>query len=398
MKTKILHVVYQCTPNISGSSTRTKQILEAQCDVGFTPIVISSPCQEPVSSNKSRGVEVINNIKYFRTYCFKGLSVGGITSSVQKLKKILAFPYFVYKLFCCCREEKPAILHAHAMFYCAISSLIVGKLLNIPTIYEIRSIWYVNSNSKQFSLLKKAAILLERFAIKRSDLVIAISEGIKSQFSDIRNDIVIVRNAIQKYELAPPIDETITFKRFGYIGSVIELEGLEYAIDAFASLKNTYPDIQFHVYGGGSKLDELKKYSETIGSPTIFHGRVDPSEIHTCYEGLDCIINCRNDEPIAQLVTPLKPLEAIAFNKVLICSNVDGYMEIIGGKENAIIVQPRNISSIISAVEYVLDNVNHGEIVKKITRSKSFIIENRTWNSNMIIHAEIYNKLALSKD
>ncbi|MBH0029634.1 glycosyltransferase [Pseudoalteromonas sp. SWYJZ98] len=390
---KIAHVVYQSVPNISGSSTRTKHIITAQRLAGFSPVVISSPCQAPINSDQATGAEVIDDVEYYRTHCFSGVSVGGKSSISQKIKKIIAFPYFVYKLWRFSLKEKPVVLHAHAMFYCALAALIVGRLLNIPTVYEIRSIWYINSNSNQYSLFKRIAISMERFAIRHCNTVIAISDGIKSEFSDIRDDIFIVRNAIQKDELGTAIDDSATFKRFGYIGSVIELEGLDYVINAFASLKKVYPDIQFHIYGGGSKLEDLKRHAEKLGSPTVFHGQVKPSDINSCYRDLDCIINCRNDEVIAQLVTPLKPLEAIALNKALICSNVKGYMEIIGGKENAVVVNARDTSAIIDAVSYVMDDFNRDEIIKKIILAKDFIIENRTWESNMELHIEIYNEL-----
>ncbi|TKG10170.1 glycosyltransferase family 4 protein [Vibrio sp. F13] len=390
---KILHVVYQSYPNVSGSSTRTNHIVKAQCKVGMQPIVISSPCQAPCDLLKATTHELVDEVKYYRTYCFSGLSVGGKSTWLQKFKKIAAFPYFVYKLWRYCKIEKPAVLHSHAMFYCAIASIIVGKILNIPTLYEIRSIWYVNSNSKQYSLLKKLAILMERFAIRCSTAVIAISDGIKSEFAGVRDDIFIVRNAIQKDEVKSIVNQDTKFHRFGYIGSVIELEGLDYAIDAFASLKDKNPNIQFHIYGGGTKLEELKVYAKKVGSPTIFHGQVEPSDVPKCYDNLDCVINCRNDEAIAQLVTPLKPLEAIAQNKVLICSDVKGYMEIIGGKENAIVVKPRDSVAIISAVNYVMNDANRDEIIKRTTAAQKFISENRTWDSNMDIHEKIYNMI-----
>ncbi|GMM85640.1 glycosyltransferase family 4 protein [Pseudoalteromonas sp. MTN2-4] len=390
---KIAHVVYQCFPNISGSSTRTNHILEAQKAHGFEPLVISSPCQPPEDLAKTVGCEMLNGVKHYRTFCFSGLSVGGKSTIWEKIKKVIAFPYFVYKLWRFCLVEKPDVLHAHAMFYCAISAIIVGKLLKIPTVYEVRSIWYANSNSQQSSLLKKLAIKAEHFAIRFSNSVIAISDGIKSEFSDIREDIYIVRNAIREDSVLAEPKLSSEFKRFGYVGSVIELEGLNYAIDAFAQLKKAHPDIQFHIYGGGSKLDELKDHALKVKSPTVFHGQIPPSEVHRCYDELDCIINCRNDELVAQLVTPLKPLEAIALNKVLICSDVQGYMEIIGGDNHAIVVKPRDSDSIVTAVEYVLNVSSYDALIEKLSLARAYIAENRTWESNMAVHTSIYEKL-----
>ena len=119
---KILHVVYQSYPNISGSSTRTNHILNAQKSGGLEPIVISSPGQQPERSSRRVGIEYINSIKYYRTFIFEGLSVGGRSTALDKIKKVFSFPYFVYRLWKVCSIERPNVIHAHAMFYCKHSA------------------------------------------------------------------------------------------------------------------------------------------------------------------------------------------------------------------------------------------------------------------------------------
>ncbi len=37
--------------------------------------------------------------------------------------------------------EEPDILHAHAMFFCALPAILLGKKYKIPVVYEVRSLW-----------------------------------------------------------------------------------------------------------------------------------------------------------------------------------------------------------------------------------------------------------------
>ena len=42
---KVLHILYQSLPNISGSSIRSRDILNNQLKIGVKPIVVTSPFQ-----------------------------------------------------------------------------------------------------------------------------------------------------------------------------------------------------------------------------------------------------------------------------------------------------------------------------------------------------------------
>lgn len=391
MSLKVLHLVYQSFPNISGSSTRTKQIIQNQKFFGFTPIVISSPCQEPSDIRYRCSEEVLNEIPHYRTYIFDGLSVGGRSTLVEKMKKIVAFPYFVYKVFCTAKNEKPDVLHSHAMFYCSLAALIVGKVLNIPTVYEVRSIWYANSNSNQIGVFKRIAIYLEHYVIGKVDAVVAISDGIKSQFKNLRDDIYIVRNAIDSTDIDR---KKIVLKnpvvKFGYVGSVIELEGLDFVIKAFSILQANGVECEFHIFGGGNKLDYLKKLAEELDSPVKFHGKFSFEHVSKCYEEIDCVINYRKNESVAHLVTPLKPLEAICFNKPVVCSDVNGYVEILGGYDNAIFVEPENLDLLVETLASIVSG-SVDNLFNSLNNAKEFVVNNRTWNSNMYIYEKVYN-------
>ena len=63
---KVLHILYQSLPNISGSSIRSRDVLNNQIKIGLEPIVITSPFQN--SKRDGDSVEKIDGVKYYRTF------------------------------------------------------------------------------------------------------------------------------------------------------------------------------------------------------------------------------------------------------------------------------------------------------------------------------------------
>lgn len=390
--TKVVHIVYQSYPNISGSSTRTRSILLAQKAAGIDVAVISAPGQAPAAPENARSAEEHESIVYHRSYLIKGAEVAKKKNLLNRIKKVLAFPYFVWRVFFISRQERPDVLHAHAMFYCAIAALIAGRLLSIPVVYEIRSIWYKNSNADLQSRTQHLVAKFENFVVRRVSGLVVISDGIARAFSSLRQDIVIVRNAVSMNDIILPDLTTGNFpKTFGFIGSVISLEGLDMVIETFARLKCEGHEVTFHVVGEGKALAELKRLAVTLKAPVIFYGSVPFEQVGDLYESFDCIINYRRDEPVAQDVTPLKPIEAAAHGKLVICSNVGGMIEIMGGRKNAIFVPSNDTEALYSTLIGVLHGDYDISAIRK--RATVFLKEHRTWEANIKIYKDLYESL-----
>lgn len=391
---RILHLVYQSWPNSAGSSIRTENILRAQRNAGLDVQAISSPGQAANDPANNLSSEERFDTIYHRTHLFPGSTVGQRKSLLNRLGKIIAFPYFMWRVFTLCRREKPDVLHAHAMFYCGITALVTGRLLNIPVTYEVRSLWYNNSHAGLSRFPRLLGSKLEQFVVRRADAFVGISDGIIQTFEDIRKDGVVVRNAISKENVKPleSLPSVRSIKSFGYIGSVIDLEGLDFVIEAFSHVQRSGIDFEFHIVGDGSALPALKQLAMQLNVPVNFHGRVRFSDIDKYYDLLDCIINYRRDEPVAHDVTPLKPLEAIALGKLLICSDVKGMIEILGGRDNAIFVPSNDVASLTNAISKIVRGEVDAHSIKQ--RASQFLLSNRIWEVNVQTYIEIYQRIA----
>src|SRR5690606_19766326 len=110
---------------------------------------------------------------------------------------------------------------------------------------------------------------------------------------------------------------------FGYIGTLTPLEGLDLLIDVFREFTKEHPKIQLNIYGSGIEEKRLKALSEN--HPNInFFGAIVPDEIPIAFDNIDVIINPRHQNKLTDSVTPLKPLEAMAYDKLFIGSDVGG--------------------------------------------------------------------------
>ena len=157
---KVLHILYQSLPNISGSSIRSRDILNNQLKIGIKPIVVTSPFQNPMINGKS--FEEIDGIKYYRTFSNNNeLVKENETSFFIKIKKFFRIISFSIKVYRIAKKEKIDVIHAHAMFFCAIAGKITSIILNKPLIYEVRSLW--EERFKRTSFLNYLIFSFQRF-------------------------------------------------------------------------------------------------------------------------------------------------------------------------------------------------------------------------------------------
>ena len=91
------------------------------------------------------------------------------------------------------------------------------------------------------------------------------------------------------------------------------------------------PDARLLLVGGGPMEDSLRQ--QAAASPAAaairFAGRVPHSEVERYYALMDVMAYPRKRSRLTDLVTPLKPLEAMAQGKLVAASDVGGQRELI---------------------------------------------------------------------
>ncbi|MGY8931660.1 MAG: glycosyltransferase, partial [Flavobacteriales bacterium] len=199
---KVLHVLYQSLPNTAGSSIRSRDIICSQLKAGLTPIVITSPFQVPFKKGCKK--EIIDNVTYYRTFSNSKDEIiseekSNIFVQIKKVFRLISFTYDVYSIS---KRENIDVIHAHAMFFCAISAKLTSLILKMPFVYEVRSLW--EERYKNYNLFSKIIFsfvtILESLSMYSSDGLIVINNALKDNISKryiLKNKTIsIVPNAV----------------------------------------------------------------------------------------------------------------------------------------------------------------------------------------------------------
>tara|TARA_B100000475_G_scaffold41249_1_gene26862 strand:- start:60 stop:1235 length:1176 start_codon:yes stop_codon:yes gene_type:complete len=386
---KVLHILYQSLPNISGSSIRSRDILNNQLKLGVKPIVITSPFQNP---KRNGSVEEIDGIKYYRTFSNNNELVNENTSSIfLQIKKFFRIISFTLKVYEVAKKEQVDIIHAHAMFFCAIAGKITSISLNKPLIYEVRSLWEerFKKNNLFNYLICSFITFLETFCMFLADHIIAINQNLKIE---LQNRFVLKKRKITVVENAVDLDQVIDskFNRselvFGYIGNLSPIEGLDLLIKAFNNLDLSN---KLLIFGNGIEFENLKRLSAG-NKNIIFKGKVSNSEIFKAYDQIDIIVNPRKSSYLTNSVTPLKTLEAMAYKKLVLASDVGGMKELIKDGKTGILFKSESPTRLEKALKEILVRNDLNEI---IDNSYEYIHKQRNWYHNAKLYKKLYSDI-----
>ncbi len=98
----------------------------------------------------------------------------------------------------------------------------------------------------------------------------------------------------------------------GFIGSFYRYEGLRFLMEAVPDLRRRLPGARVLLVGGGEEDAQLRALGRDLGDSVIFAGQVPHREVRDYYSLIDIFVCPRRRMRLTELVTPLKPLEAMA--------------------------------------------------------------------------------------
>tara|TARA_B100000780_G_scaffold89419_1_gene61720 strand:- start:799 stop:1980 length:1182 start_codon:yes stop_codon:yes gene_type:complete len=390
-------------PQISGSSIRSRDILLSQKEKGLHVMAITSPFQDSIIG---AAFDSIHDITYYRTSKTDINSISDQQKSIfTRIGKFFSISTFTVALYKLAKKERPQVIHAHAMFYCGIPSIIVGKMLQIPVVYEFRSLWmFQRKETTKNSLEKYTELVLlkiEAFALRKANHAVFLNEKLRAYFiekgysfkkSSIINN-AINTTLIQSNTIATPQkkDKEIVF---GYIGTLTTYEGIEFLIEVFQELADQGHVFKLLLYGGGISEDSIvQKINQRSDLKNIvFKGRIASEKIIEAFAEIDVIVNPRLSNNITNSVMPLKPLEAFAYKKLVLGSDVGGIKEIITDTENGLLFRAENKQSLKDKI-LEISKMSSKKKETIIHNALDYVIDNKSWIKNVENYIHLYNTL-----
>ena len=165
----------------------------------------------------------------------------------------------------------------------------------------------------------------------------------------------------------------------GFLGSFYTYEGLALAIRALPQIIARWPMVRLLLVGGGPQEAELRRLGTALGLDPylIFTGRVPHDQVQRYYSLVDVLLYPRLSMRLTELVTPLKPLEAMAQGKLVIASDVGGHRELIRDGVNVPLFKAGSVEALASATLDLLSQVDHWDAQRR--GGRTYVESERNW-------------------
>ncbi|AFL75856.1 TIGR04063 family PEP-CTERM/XrtA system glycosyltransferase [Thiocystis violascens] len=397
---RILHVLDHSLPLHSGYTFRTASILREQGKLGWKTFHLTSPRQ----SGSSQAEEDAEGLHFFRTP-----PPTGVLGDLPLLRPWLEMRLTEQRLLGLAKTLKPDLLHAHSPVLNAIPTLRAGRRLGIPVVYEIRAFWedaaVDHGTTREGSPRYRATRALETWALKRVDHVFTICEGLRRDIiarGISPNKMTVIPNAvdIESFQLSGEPDAALKKQLgldgatvIGFVGSFYAYEGLDLLVDALPRLLAARPELRLLLVGGGPQEANLKAQARRLGvaERVVFAGRVPHREVSRYYDLIDLLAYPRHSMRLTELVTPLKPLEAMAQGRVFIASDVGGHQELIRDGETGRLFAAGNVAALTAAIGDMLDHQSDWPTMRLAGRR--FVEEVRNWRQSVARYEAPYSRL-----
>ena len=397
---KILHILDHSIPMHSGYTFRTRAILEQQRKMGWETVHVTSSKHTAESSE----TEIVDGFQFYRTQASAGFlhqlpimnQYDVVSTLTKRLDQVIEI-------------ENPDILHAHSPSLNGMAALRAGKRYKIPVVYECRAFWedaaVDHGTSKEGGARYQLTRFLETRVFQQADAITTICDGLKRDIiarGVAAEKITVIPNAVDigRFTMDVKPDPAMLNRLdldgktvLGFIGSFYAYEGLVYLVRAMPDILKSAPDTRLLLVGGGPQEQQIREWVDRLKLHDVvrFTGRVPHDEVSDYYNLVDIFVYPRMNMRLTDLVTPLKPLEAMAQGKLVLASDVGGHKELIRNHENGRLFSADSIESLSTAALDMMENRDNWARLK--ANGRKYVEEVRNWPNSVANYNKVYSQL-----
>ena len=399
--TRILHVLDHSLPLHSGYTFRTRAILKAQEGLGLEVRGLTSQ-RHNAEADWSHSREEFDGLTFHRTPGASGGPIG-----VREFREMAATYDAIRAL---AKDWRPDVIHAHSPALNGGGAMRAARALGIPFVYEIRAFWedaaVGNRTGSEGSAKYRLTRALETQVARRADALFTICNGLRDDLIGRgipAGRIGVMPNGVDLNLFGEPLprDRDLAGELgipdgapvIGYIGSFYDYEGLGDLIAAMPLLRRSHPDARLVLVGAGEMEPDLRRAASAVPDPdaVIFAGRVPHNEVERYYSLIDILAYPRKASRLTDLVTPLKPLEAMAQRRLVAASNVGGHRELITHGETGFLFAPDNPQSCAETLAEMLDQRASWDAIRDA--GLRHVRANHDWAQNARRYLDVYHLL-----
>lgn len=401
MSLRVLHILDHSIPLQSGYAFRTRAILREQRRMGWETSHLTGP-----KHTASCGPEEdVDGLHFYRTQWRPG--------TLSRFPVVMEFALMhatTKRLEQLARLVRPDILQAHSPVLNAVPALRVGRRLGIPVVYEVRAFWedaaVDHGTSSEGGLRYRSTRALETYAMRRVAQVTTICDGLKREIVSRgipESKVTVIPNAVDigAFDFGMEPDVALAAQLgltgctvVGFIGSFYAYEGLDLLLAALPRVLARVPRLRLLLVGGGPQEPALKLLAEKLGvkDRVVFAGRVPHGEIRRYYSVVDVFVYPRHSMRLTDLVTPLKPLEAMAQGRLLVASDVGGHRELIRDGETGVLFRAGDEASLVEAIVSLLTERHRWRQMRE--QGRRFVERERNWAVSAAGYRDVFGRLS----
>lgn len=400
--TRVLHVLDHSLPLHSGYTFRTRAILKSQQALGIDVRGVTGLRH----AAEGPPTESVDGLLFHRS---AGAAEG--LPGLREWREVTQFAAGIEKVV---EDWRPDILHAHSPALCGEAALRVARKYGIPLIYEIRAFWedaaVGNGTGREGSVKYRLTRALENRVVEGADAVFTICHGLRDDLigrgfapgkigiSPNGVDLSLFGEPVTREDaLAEELGITPGDPVVGFIGSFYDYEGIDDLIAAMPILQQRHAGAKLLLTGGGPMEDALEAQAAALPNPSsvIFTGRVPHSEVERYYSLIDVLAYPRKRSRLTDLVTPLKPLEAMAQQRLVAASDVGGHAELVEDGKTGVLFPADDPAGCAGALADLFDCAEDWAAIKD--RASAHVRAHHDWARNVERYQLVYHDLLARK-
>ena len=401
---RVLHLVSNALPNSQvGYTVRTHRIVTAQREAGLDPHVVTFPGWPIKAHGDTAPVREVEGISYHRIRPGQHIRPGLQERTDAAVTDVTALAH----------RLRPAVLHAASDHKNATVALHVGRALGIPVVYEVRGFLeetWLSAGSRLPRGSERHHLLVERetSVLREADAVVTLAHTMRVEISRRGVDperIALAPNAVDTDLLeARPDGEAFRAEHgidpdtlvIGSVSTLTHYEGFDTLVEAAAHLHAQGRPIRVLLVGDGAARRELLDQVRRLGLERVclLPGKVGPDEALRAQAALDVMVVPRLDRRVCRLVTPLKPVEAMALGTPVVASDLPALRELLDEGRAGTLVPAEDPAALAEAVAALAEDP---ELCRQQTKAaREQVLATRTWARNAEAYRDLYEHLGVT--
>ncbi|MBE7340234.1 glycosyltransferase family 4 protein [Corynebacterium aurimucosum] len=407
---RVLHLAKESVPyHSNGFCARSISNLLVESESGFEPVVLTEPGFPGSAEWNGSDSDEVQGIEHHR-----------LLPAADGKTKALALDEFNQLYAQLALEKvlslKPSIIHASSGrrgYETAKVGVALSKATGIPLVYEVRSFfegtWTAEIDYEADGEMFARRLQAEYECALAADQVITICQSMKDELISWGinpEKILVAPNGVDIDKFSPQSKNKGLAQRLGLkseftVGYVSNLdharESQETLVEATALLRRRGVDVSCLLVGKGPRREGILTLAERLGIAdyVVAPGSVPHEEVGDYYRLIDIFVVPRRAERAAELVTPLKPFEAMACGIPVVASDLPALREIVCPPSRGQVFKERSAEDLADTLFTMMSNPT--ELRTLGENGRTWVVEERQWSNNASVYKEAYSRAQRKK-